>query len=107
MPTKRTRTTRGRNILTLDSIDLHHHVQFASGWHPPGSEFQRERSRWTTYQEYLADWQQVRDACLSDPDAFCSPNRDGWHFAERMLDVFGPDGPPPLMSRGAICDALR
>ena len=103
MPIER-RVRPGGGRLRLDDIGISLQLCFASGWHPAG----RFGDAWPDYRAYLSDWQQVRDVALSAPHGcFAAPDREGWHFAEAMLRVFGPDGPPALLSTDAIRDALH
>ncbi|RIK36222.1 MAG: hypothetical protein DCC55_27990 [Chloroflexi bacterium] len=91
MPTKRTRRARGRRVLTLDALDLGDILDLMAGWRPPRSEFERSRSRWQTWKEYLGDWTAVRDQV---------PHDDMWWadgeppFAEQVYRLYGAGGPP-------------
>lgn len=93
MPTKRTRRARGRSVLTLDRLDIADMLSFAAGWQPPrpGRPYEAERSRWTDYGEFLADYRAVRAEFLNSEFARGSTRS---LFAEWLVDRFGWTGPP-------------
>ncbi len=102
MPIER-RVRPGGGRLRLDDISIELQLCFVAGWSPEG----RRGNAWPDYRAFLSDWVQVRDEALSAPHGcFAAPGDDGWHFAERLLQVFGPSGPPALLSENAIRDAL-
>jgi hypothetical protein len=64
MPTKRTRRTHGRQVLTLEALSPWEELDLAIGWSPPRNAFERERSRWQNWQDLLHDYVGVREEFL-------------------------------------------
>lgn len=84
MPIRR-RNIRRRKDSRLDDIPPAHLLRFLAGWHPPTTPFEASRSRWQTWDEYLGEYEQVRDEFLSSD--FCE-GRDEPPFAEVKLREF-------------------
>lgn len=66
MPTKRTRRTHQRTTLTLRSFHGNELFDFADGWSPPRYEHDLHTRRWKTWQEFLSDYEAVRDEFLRE-----------------------------------------
>lgn len=92
MPTKRTRRTRGRQMLTLDSFTGHDLLCFVSVWSPPRNEADQTRSRWANWREFLAEYEEVRDELLLSGWGR-NPVSGALPFAERVYQRYGLDGP--------------
>lgn len=54
--------------LTLRDLDLPDVLCLLAGWQPPQHTFDRERSRWATWQEFLTDYEHVRAELPARPD---------------------------------------
>src|SRR4051812_43886910 len=96
MPTKRKRITRGRNgAITMRSFSFRCLLSFAAGWRPPTNEFEKSRSPWLTWAEFMADWLAVRDEYLAH-ETWGNMGNDGGQgiFAENVYKTYGAKGPP-------------
>jgi hypothetical protein len=67
--------------LSLASLSISEVLDFLWDWHPPVSEFERGRSRWRTWEEYLADYDEVRDELIANWGEWLEPGEAP--FAER------------------------
>ena len=65
MPTTRKRLTRGRTVITLDSLNIEDWLCFEGGWHPPETDFERGRSRWQTWAEFDSEYESLRREILA------------------------------------------
>ena len=101
MPTKRRRLARGRITLTLLDIGIRGRLDFTVGWAPPGNAFERTRSRWTTYRQYLDDYTAVRDEMLAR-----HPRRPE-DFAETLYERVGSDPRGDVETIGAALDRKK
>lgn len=100
MPTKRTRRTRGRTVLTLNSLDLPEQIDLMIGW----LEGRHTHQHWTTWQEYVAVYLQVREELLASEwmrDKAEPP------FAEIVYQCWGEAGPPPGTDVWAAVQSCR
>jgi len=79
MPTTRHRRSRGRTILTLDSLSLPAILSLVAGWRPPSEHDAGLDGPWQTWAEFDACYQAVRDEFLNSDWA----NGPGVPFAER------------------------
>ena len=82
MPTTRHRRTRGRATLTLDDLGLEDLLAWLAGWHPPISGFDRERSRWQTWEQFDTEYGLLRDEFLAHEWTQNSLSRGERVFAE-------------------------
>jgi hypothetical protein len=64
MPTTRKRRSRGRAILTMDSIDIPDILSLLAGWRPPQNDIEA-RSRWSTWPEFFGEYELLRDEFLA------------------------------------------
>jgi hypothetical protein len=48
-----------------DDLDLSEWLNFQGGWRVPETDFERSRSRWQTWQEFLQCWALVREDGLA------------------------------------------
>ncbi len=69
MPRKRQAVKLRAARLRWQDVGLSEMLDFFHGWRPPVGEFDRSRSAWETWEEYLADWELVRPEALSDWEA--------------------------------------
>ena len=75
------RRVRRAAAITLDDLTIHDHLCLMSGWSPPKSEFDRGRSRWQTWAEFLHEFELLRTDLLKE-----FPRRSGEeYFAEKAL----------------------
>ena len=76
MPRKRQVAKLRARALTWRDVGLRKQSFFV-GWHPPTNEFDRSRSHWETWEEYLGEWSAVRVDGLVAWAAGRARRRDG------------------------------
>jgi hypothetical protein len=64
MPRKRRIAKLRAHELRWSDVGPSEMLAFFSGWRPPDNDFDRSRSPWQTWKEYLDDWAQVREDAL-------------------------------------------
>jgi hypothetical protein len=85
MPVRIRRVRPRLQGLRLDDLSIAEILDFLAGWSPPKTEFDRQRSRWRTWGEFLSDYMQLREEVL----AFAA---GGEVFAETVLRRRGVPG---------------
>ncbi len=66
MPRKRRVPKLAHRQLRWDDVDMSMLLNFWTAWRPPQGEFERGRSHWQTWEQYLGDWALVRAAALPE-----------------------------------------
>ena len=64
MPTTRHRRTRGRTILTLDSLSLPAILSLVAGWRPPSEHDAGLDGPWQSWAEFDACYEAIRQEFL-------------------------------------------
>lgn len=90
-------------MVTLDSFSPTELLDFGCGWSPLGSRGEpwadnperQARERWATWQEFLSDWEQVRDEWRASESMVFGPACDEC-FAEWLYQRYGLEGPPEM-----------
>jgi hypothetical protein len=54
--------------LRLDDLDIPSILAFLGGWEPPTTAYEASRSRWSSWESYFHDYQDVRAELLSNPE---------------------------------------
>jgi hypothetical protein len=60
MTQRRQAVRLGPRELTWSEVDIRMQLDFFVGWRPPTNDFDRSRSKWQIWEEFLNDWQLVR-----------------------------------------------
>jgi len=82
MPRK-LRTAKRRAELTLDDLPLSAILDFLTGWQPPTNDFERQRSRWQTWEEFDAEYLLIREELLGSEWAAPARREGRAIFAEQ------------------------
>jgi len=98
MPRKRRVPKRRRVRLTLRDVGIVAQLEFSVGWHPPTTDFERSRSTWMTFTEYLSDYAAVREEYLARRKSSDTP------FAERLYQRAQAE---PEADLAALAEQLR
>jgi len=64
MPRK-LRVEKLRTRLRLDDLGFEEWLSFLVGWHPPETDFARERSRWQTWDQFDSEYRLLREEVLA------------------------------------------
>lgn len=64
MPRKRRIGKVAHRVLSWADVGIGEQLDFFSGWRPLVGEYERSRSSWPSWAEYLADWSLVRAEAL-------------------------------------------
>ena len=69
--------------MTIDSLDFESLLSFLAGWEPPISDFEKSRSRWSTWEAYDTEYEALRVELLEHEWALNAIERGEIPFAEQ------------------------